>query len=358
MKDSLALLKDLIPLRPVSADIPAVNRATAALREYLSAAGAYCQVEEVDGRQVLYAATQATKTPALLLNAHVDVVPAEDAQFVPREADGWLHGRGGADCLGHAVICAQTVLRSLGKASVGAIFSADEEIGGATTQAMVERGYGASRLVLVVDGATHAIAVAQKGILTLSLTATGKAAHSSTPWLGENAIDRLLDGYQRIRNLFPPVQAGDEWHNTLVAACVNAGTAHNRVPDQAQMTINIRYVDPAEREAIVNRIRDLSGLAVAVLMACPPVVFSEDTPEFATLAACLAEQLGGTISFVRMNGATDARHFAALGIPVAIIGAPGRDIHGNDEAVDIAGLRQYEELLVAYAQQVAGETRA
>lgn len=357
MTDTIALLKELIALRPVSADIPAVNRATAVLRAYLTAGGAHCRVEEIDGRQVLYAATEDTKTPALLLNAHVDVVPAEDSQFVPREVDGWLHGRGGADCLGHAVICAQAVLRNLGKASVGAIFSADEEIGGATTHVMVERGYGATQLILVVDGATHAIAVAQKGILTLSLTATGKAAHSSTPWLGENAIDRLLDGYQRIRQLFPAVQAGDEWHNTLVAACVNAGTAHNRVPDHAQMTINIRYVDPAERESIIDRIRELSGLTVEVLMACPPVVFSEDTPEFAALAASLAEQLGGTIAFVRMNGATDARHFAALGVPVAIIGAPGRDIHGNDEAVDIAGLRQYEELLVSYAGQLAGGCR-
>jgi succinyl-diaminopimelate desuccinylase len=347
MKDTIALLKELIPLHPVSSDISAVNEVTAVLQEYLMAGGAHCQVEEIDGRQVLFAGTHDTKAPDVLLNAHVDVVPAEARQFTPYEQDGWLHGRGSGDCLGHAVICAQTVLRSLGKRSVGAIFSADEEIGGATTLGMVERGYGASRLVLVVDGASHAIAVAQKGILSVTLTATGKAAHSSAPWLGDNAIDRLIDGYQRIRNLFPEVNQGDEWHNTLAAACINGGTAHNRIPDQAEMTINIRYIDPAGRDAIVGKLREQSGLEVKVLMECPPVVFSEEAPEFRVLGECMRRELDHEIAFVRMNGATDARHFAALGVPVAIIGSPARDIHGDDEAVEIAPLRAYEDLLVA-----------
>jgi succinyl-diaminopimelate desuccinylase len=301
---------------------------------------------------VLYAATVDTKTPALLLNAHVDVVPAEDSQFAPFEEDGWLHGRGSGDCLGHAVICAQTVLRSLGKASVGVVFSADEEVGGATTLEMVQRGYGATQTILVVDGASHAIAVAQKGILSVTLAATGKAAHSSAPWLGDNAIDRLIDGYQKVRDLFPPVGAGDEWHDTLAAACIQGGTAHNRIPDHAEMTINIRYTNPDEMEQILRELRDRSGLEVTVLMACPPVVFSEDTPEFRSLETCMGRQLDHPISFVRMNGATDARHFASLGVPVAIIGSPARDIHGNDEAVDIGCLRQYEELLVAVAQEL------
>jgi len=356
MKDSIALLKELIPLRPVSADVEAVNRATQALHAYLSEAGAHCCIEEVDGRQVLYAATEETKTPAVLLNAHVDVVPADDGQFVPREEAGWLHGRGSGDCLGHAVICAQAVVRSLGKASVGAVFSADEEIGGATTLAMVQRGYGARCLILVVDGASGAIAVAQKGILSFTLQATGKAAHSSTPWKGVNAIDRLIDGYLSIRELFPAVVPGDEWHNTMAAACIEGGTAHNRIPDEAKMTINIRYVDPAERETIENRIRELSGLELGVVMQCDPVVFTEDTPEFAALAACMRESLKADIAFVRMNGATDARHFAQSTAPVAIIGAPGRDIHGNDEAVDIQALRQYEELLVESIRQLGMES--
>ncbi|MCK5805913.1 MAG: M20/M25/M40 family metallo-hydrolase, partial [Lentisphaeria bacterium] len=235
MKNSIELLKELISLRPVSADIENVNRASGVLFEYLTGEGLHCVVEHADGRDVLFAATEETKTPDVLLNAHVDVVPAEDHQFVPFERDGQLVGRGTNDCLGNAVILAQTLIRCQGRASVGALFSSDEEIGGMTTRAMVERGYGAQRLILIVDGSQYAVAVAQKGVLTLELQAEGKAAHASTPWQGSNAIDTLIDGYARIRDMFPGVTAGDEWHNTMVASIIQAGTVANRVPDKASL---------------------------------------------------------------------------------------------------------------------------
>jgi len=56
---------------------------------------------------------------------------------------------------------------------------------------------------------------------------------------------------------------------------------------------------------------------------------------------------GREISLTRMNGATDARHFVSLGVPTAIIGIPGRDLHGGDESTEIAALGLYEDMLVA-----------
>jgi succinyl-diaminopimelate desuccinylase len=349
MRDTLDLLKELIPLRPVSADVPAVNAVAERLRAYLAAAGLQVTAEEVGGRTVVFACTESTRQPDLLLNAHLDVVPAEDDQFVPREQDGWLHGRGANDCLGNAVVCAQAACRCRGKASVGVLLSADEEIGGATTAAMVERGYGARRLVLVADGMAQAVAVAQKGILTCVLKAEGTAAHSSTPWLGRNAIDALIDGYLKVRTLFPEVKAGDDWHDTMAATIVSGGTVSNRIPDQATLTLNLRYTQPGGAEEWLRRIADASGLQVEHRVSCPVVVFDETTPALRELARSMEAALGRPVAMVRMNGATDARHFTRLGIPVAIIGTAGRDVHGRDEAAEIASLRAYEEMLVAFA---------
>ncbi len=349
MRDTIELLKELIPLRPVSADVRAVNAVTECLHTYLQAAGLYTVVEECCGRKVLYAGTEPTQQPDVLLNAHVDVVPAEDDQFVPREEAGWLHGRGANDCLGNAVLCAQAVCRCRGKASVGVLFSADEEIGGMTTAAMVERGYGARRLVVVADGAPYAVAVAQKGILTCVLKASGVAAHSSTPWLGRNAIEALLEGYLKVRALFPEVQAGDEWHDTMAPTIIQGGTVANRIPDQAVLTINIRYTQPGGADGWLRRLAEVSGLQVEPRASCPVVLFDENTPALRDLAQAMAAAFGRSVALVRMNGATDARHFAQLGAPVAIIGTPGRDIHGRDESVEIAAVRAYEEMLTAFA---------
>jgi len=349
MRDTIDLLKELIPLRPVSADVRAVNAVTERLEAYLRGEGLFVTVEEAGGRKVLYACTEETRQPDLLLNTHVDVVPADDDQFVPREEAGWLHGRGANDCLGNAVICAQAVCRCRGRASVGALFSADEEIGGMTTAALVERGYSARRLVIVIDGAAYAVAVAQKGILTCTLRAQGVAAHSSAPWLGRNAIDALIEGYLKVRTLFPEVKAGDEWHDTMAPTIISGGTVANRIPDQAVLTLNIRYTQPGGAEDWLRRIAEVSGLQVESRVSCPVVVFDENTPALRDLAAAMAAVFGRPVSTVRMNGATDARHFAHLGIPVAILGTPGRDIHGRDESVEIAALRAYEDMLTDFA---------
>jgi succinyl-diaminopimelate desuccinylase len=348
MRDTIELLKELIALRPVSADVRAVNAVTDCLQTYLQAEGLYTVVEESGGRKVLYAATEATHQPVVLLNAHVDVVPAEEDQFEPCEEAGWLHGRGANDCLGSVALCAQTVIRCRGKASVGVMFSADEEIGGMTTAALVERGYGARRLVVVVDGAAYAVAVAQKGILTCVLKASGVAAHSSTPWLGRNAIDALIDGYLKVRALFPEVRAGDEWHDTMAPTIVQGGTVANRIPDQATLTLNLRYTQAGGAEAWLQRLAAVSGLQVEARTSCPVVLFDETTPALRDLAQAMEAAFGRPVSMVRMNGATDARHFADLGVPVAIIGTPGRDIHGRDEAVEIAAVRAYEDMLTSF----------
>jgi succinyl-diaminopimelate desuccinylase len=349
MRDTIELLNELIPLRPISADVRAVNTVAETLRAYLSDEGLTTSVEVVDGRKVLFACTEATREPDLLLNVHIDVVPGEDDQFVPREEDGWLHGRGANDCLGNAAVCAQAACRCRGRASVGVLFSADEETGGATTAAMVERGYGARRLVLVADGAAQAVAIAQKGILTCVLRADGVAAHSSTPWLGRNAIDALVDGYLKVRALFPEVKAGDEWHDTMAATVVSGGTVANRIPDQAALTLNLRYTQPGGAEEWLRRLAEVSGLRVEHGVSCPLVVFDETTPALQELARHMETSFGRPVAMVRMNGATDARHFTRLGVPVAIIGTAGRDVHGRDEAVEIASLRAYEEMLVDFA---------
>ena len=214
MLSTTELLRKLMSFRPVTGDVERVNAGVAFLRDYLAAAGVFTCVEDQQGRQILYAATQPTRTPRLLLNAHLDVVPAEDdSAFSLQEKDGWLYGRGTVDDLGNCAVVAEALARTNGRVSAGAVFTTDEEVGGSTTRAMVERGYGAETFVLVFDaGDYYTVAIAQKGILALRLRARGKACHSAEPWDGDNAIDRLIDGYVRVRGLFPKVSAADQCH--------------------------------------------------------------------------------------------------------------------------------------------------
>ena len=137
----IELLRDLVAMRAVSADVAAVNRSVARMKKHLEGHGLHLVVEEADdGRKVLYASTRKGKKPALLLNAHLDVVPAiDEEQYELTEPEaGWLGGRGTGDCLGNAVLAARFLIDHAAEFDAGAIFNSDEEIGGETARIMVE----------------------------------------------------------------------------------------------------------------------------------------------------------------------------------------------------------------------------
>lgn len=346
MQKYLDLLKELIRLRPVSADTDAVNRVTGRLRSFLEDHGLHCTEEELNGRKILFASTVPEKTPDLLLCAHVDVVPAvSEKQFEPEVRDGWLFARGADDCLGNAVCIAKALCEADQNASVGAVFSADEETGGETTKYMVQLGYKAKRMICILDHWDHdTICYAQKGILAVKLTARGKGGHASAPWLADNPVDRLIDGYVKFRSEWKNPDTADSWHPTMAATVLQAGMVHNQIPDTAEMMLNIRYVLPEEKEQILNRLR-ATGLDAELLESCPPVAVSREATEFHTLERAMADVFGRTPEYRRMNGATDARWFAELNLPIAIIGVEGGGVHGKEEKVRIASIGDYSEVL-------------
>jgi len=346
--DTVKLLAQMMSFQPVTADAERVNRLVDFLGDYLRRGGLHVKVEKLGRRKILFAGTRPGRTPAVLLNAHLDVIPAPDSMFKLRRQGRWLLGRGTDDCLGNCAIIANTLIAAGAAADAGAVFSTDEETGGATAARMAELGYGGRRMILIMDGYGYAVATAQKGILALRLRARGKACHSSTPWKGENAIDRLMAAYQRVRSAFPAVRAGDEWHTTMSANIIQAGTVFNRVPDTAEIVLDIRYTEKDRPSDLIKKLRRLSGLQIEKVNESPLMFCDEQAPALQEFHACMQRGLRRKIAWKRMNGATDARHFRAGKAPVAIIGLPGGGAHAMTERVPAAGLRQYEDMLRGY----------
>ena len=153
--EQLALLRELVELRPVSADPTAVDKVQERIRRFLEGHGVFCCMEQVEDRHILFASTTGNKMPDILFNPHVDVVPAIDPEtqyHLDVRENGRIYGRGTADDLGNAVCVAQALTELLGRADAGAVFTGNEELGGSTSDAMIKRGYGAKKMILVVDG--------------------------------------------------------------------------------------------------------------------------------------------------------------------------------------------------------------
>ena len=335
MTTDTAFFDKLLRIPSITQDVAACNRAVDAMRESLEARGLFCTTESLGERQFLCAATAPGKVHDYLFNAHLDVVPAPERMFEPRAEGGKIFGRGVSDCKGNAVAIAQTLCALAGKASAGAVFTTDEETGGDTTAEAVRLGYGAHKLIAVIDANPYTVTIAQKGIFNLWLKAGGKSVHSSRPWLGENAIDNLVDGYARLRAAWKvnaPGPDGDIWFDSFAPTICQAGTVHNRVPDEAKMLLNIRYTRYGDEDRIEKFVREASGLDTERHGIWPPFCCDENSPALAALKAALERTWPDRpIGFTKMTGATDARHFAGMGVPIAILGCDGGEEHTDGE---------------------------
>jgi acetylornithine deacetylase len=113
------------------------------------------------------------------------------------------------------------------------------------------------------------LGVATRGILRLRLRATGRAAHSSFPELGESAIDKLLDALIDLRSIeLPADPVLGRTHYTI--GLISGGVAPNVVSPAAEAEVMFRTVsDAAEVRSAVAPIE--SRVTVEHLLEVPPV---------------------------------------------------------------------------------------
>jgi acetylornithine deacetylase/succinyl-diaminopimelate desuccinylase-like protein len=340
------LLCELIRMRPESADIPAVNSVQRRIKAFLDERKLFTVLEKCGEREVLFASTQPGKVQDILLCAHVDVVPADDpSQYEPVIRDGIIYGRGSDDCLGNAVAAMKAMCTAPAGSSVGCIFTGDEEIGGFTTAFMVEQGYSARRLGLILD-ASGGIYNCQKGILNLKLTARGKGGHASRPWALDNPVVKLVEGLHKLIGTWSNPTGLDDWRPSIAPTVLRAGSVVNRIPDEAEARLNIRLTKNEEKDQIIDFVRKTTGLEVAVTESCDPFDTPADTPEMKRLLAAYAKVFGTAPGPHRMAGATDARHLYKIGVPVGVSGTSGSGAHGAEEHLNLASVDQVVQLVL------------
>ena len=123
------------------------------------------------------------------------------------------------------------------------------------------------------------------------------------------------------------------------------------------MTINFRIVDEASREVILRDLAETTGCEVTLGEDIPPVSFDKDGAVFKRLRVALAEYAygGREIPLARLCGATDSRHWKALGIPVPVLGVTGGNEHSAGEYVELESIGRYADAIVKFADGLAAE---
>jgi acetylornithine deacetylase/succinyl-diaminopimelate desuccinylase-like protein len=314
---------------------------------------------------------------ALLIHGHLDVVPADPAEwsvhpFSAELADGYLWGRGAVDMKDMDAMVLAVVRDWLRTGrqpprDVVLAFLADEEAGGSMgagwlvdkhpelfegcTEAISE--VGGFSLTVREDLRLYLVQTAEKGMAWLRLTARGRPGHGSMVH-EDNAVVRLAEVVARIgRHEFPlvvtkPVRefldalsgavgieldpddvetllprlgglarlVGATLRNTANPTMLEAGYKSNVVPGVASAVVDGRFL-PGQEQEFEDQLDELLGTGVTRewLAHHPAVQTSFDGPLVESMAAALRAEDPAAVPLPYMlSGGTDAKSFQRLGM--------------------------------------------
>lgn len=328
--------------------------------------------------------------PLLMLNSHLDTVRVSDPAawshepFGAEVKNGVLYGVGACDMKGAlaAMIYGARLLHDTGMPLKGDVVVAcvvqEEPCEGLGSSVLI--GEEGIRPDWVVVGEPTGLDVSrgQRGRMEIRLVIHGRAAHSASPDLGENAIyasARLLFGLELLAGQL----ASDDFlgPGTLaVTSITSSASSYNAVPDRCELIIDRRLTlgenetnalsqvqrlvaregARAEVEVVEYQATSYAGYTCRARQVYPAWVMAEDHPLVTSTVQAVRAQLKRRPRVGRWDFSTEGVYTAGMaGIPTVGFG-PGdpRDIHTADEHVRLADVYAAAEVYARLAAELLG----
>jgi succinyl-diaminopimelate desuccinylase len=338
-------------------------------------------IEKPDPERPQVAGRIGDGSPTVVLNGHIDVVPAGNTEkwshdpYGAARVDGKLYGRGSAD-MKTGVACAMLAIAELGEEIASGeldgslVFHAamGEETGEPGTKTLLEEGYDGDYGV-VLEPTRMRTATSEKGLAWYQITVRGDPSHASRPDQGRNAIREAqpvldaLEAYDgRIR------EREDELLGQAYATVTrfDAGTKENVVPEEATITVDRRILADESIGAVDEEIDELLADVAAAhgldvewerIRSYESAKIPEDSrlaEVFRTHAAEIADVEPEPWG---VKGSTDVRNFVNDAGIEAITWGPGdlSQAHTFDEHVSIADAETGYEVLTSAVRELLSE---
>ncbi len=345
------LLRELIRIPSVNPDgdpgTPRTSEKECAnfIAEFLGSCGAETEVEDVlPGRPNVLGrfASDRNAKPRLLFAPHTDTVSVAGMVIEPFSGelrDGKIWGRGASDAKGSlaAMLFALRECRDILPRLSHEIWFAGfmgEEVGQQGVRALS----GRERFDFAIVGEPTKLQTVNthKGSVWLTVRAHGRAAHASMPEVGENAIDKVLEALDALRNEVSAAFASQR-DDTLGQLTFNIGTIQggskiNIVPDLCEARIDIRTLPGQDLAPLLDSLaKRFPGLEFGRRIS-GPLRTDPNHPFIGVLESCGAQCTGAPWF-------CDAALLAAAGTPAVALG-PGsiEQAHTADEWISLVDL--------------------
>jgi acetylornithine deacetylase len=322
--------------------------------------------------------------PTLVLNGHVDVVPATRSAWSSDPFDpDWdgdrVTARGAADMKGGLTACVFAARRLAERAEVNGrvvveSVAGEEEGGIGAAAAALSNPYPFERdAAIVAEPTALGVVAAVEGSAMKRLRVRGRAAHAATRWRGES----VLPHFERIRRAFAELEAEREERVThplyedhpvkwpVTVGTVEAGNWASSVPDELVAEVRIG-VAPGESVAAVEaefQERLDAVVADSEWLSEHPPAFERFSIQFEPAEVGLDEPVVGAVRDAATEAGLDAtpwggtfgadsRHYLAAGIPTVLFGPGSIDrAHFPDESVDAGEVARAASVIADAAER-------
>ena len=371
----LKLVKDLVAIDSSTACEARERNVAAYLLDLFRKEGIECYLQDIEnGRGNVIATIKGTKgEKGVMLNGHMDTVPVFGMTdpFSAMEKDGKLWGRGTADMKSGLAAMAYTLV-VLNRAKIplrgDLVFAGviDEEAAKSTGSKYIAK-HGPFTDYAIVGESTGLVPVtAHNGIDYFTVTFTGKAAHSSRPQNGANAIYAAADYVSLFRNGLIPSYS-EKKHPLLGPPAVNmtlirggakanqdflfdrAETYAGIVPDYCQLWIDIRWIPgmtipeiQKDLEELGRKISsgnpDVSVKVEYIDLPRPAMEIDSNNPLVKSILKYSKEELGRDVECQGVSYFADSGILYGLGGISSLVLGPGNIglAHSVDEHIEIS----------------------
>lgn len=314
------------------------------------------------------------KGPVLLLNAHMDTVSAgkrsewETDPFQAECRNGNIYGRGAGDDKGSvcAQIMAATIIKRAGIPLKGTLLVnpvSDEEANSCRGAKWLRDSVAFKPdMAIIGEQTNNQIAVAERAVVFVKISITGRGCHGAMPWAGSNATVHMSDFIQVLqRELIPEVQKTTHPYlplTTLSATHIEGGFQVNIIPEKCVLEIDCRLTPGVTEKYVLKRFEEiLDGLSnhsekfqynIEVTNSEKGVVVdtNPDVLLVQKMAEAYEQMKGEKAEFTGYRQASDGRVFAKWQIPITIFG-PGDPAlgHAPNEFVPVEQLIEATKIL-------------
>jgi succinyl-diaminopimelate desuccinylase len=359
--DLQTTLEDLVSIPSVTSNTKACKEAIDYIKNLVERQGLKTKLYEKNNVYSLLIAKKIKNKYEILFNGHLDVVPASDNAFKPKieKTNGKriMFGRGTSDMKGGDVAILLAFLESLDEdldKDMAILFTTDEEFGGFNGVGyVVDQGLKADVLFVPDGGQDWSVCTDEKGVFHIKFEAQGISAHGSRTWLGDNAILKLINTYQNIKDVFDKkwgeTTIKDNWKPTLNLGALNGGNAANKVPNEATMLIDIRYPSPVTQDELEQIVKDsiVNDVTWQAISTGAPLSIDMDNKYLKEWL-----KIANVKKLEKESGASDGRFFAAKGMDVILTKPISSEPHIDNEWIDVDDLIKFKDKIKEWLRAI------